>query len=100
MVEEVEEAVVAEAVEEAVVAEAVVAEAVEEAVVAEAVVAEAVEEALPPHNHHNHHSSNRMLHQLQMSKQWESFPTRSTATEQKQRISSKKSKDTSISIKT
>ena len=75
-----------------------VAAEVEEAVVVEAV--EAVEaEGLPHHNHHSNHSNNRMLHQQQMSKQWESFPTRSMAIEQKQRTSSKKSRDTSVSTK-
>ena len=77
-------------------AEAVEAEAVE----AEAVEVEAVEEDHPPHNHHNSHSNNRMLSQQQTSKLWENSPIPSMATVQKQKISLKKSKDTSVSTRT
>ena len=50
-------------------------EAVEAVEVVEAVEAvEAVEEDLLPHNHHSSRNNNKMLHQPQMSKRWESFP--------------------------
>ena len=64
------------------------AEAVEEAEV------EAVEEDLP--HHHSTLNSNRMLHQLEMLKQWENSQTHLTVTAQKQKTSLKKSKDTSV----
>ena len=68
------------------------AEAVKEAEV-EAEV-EAVEEDLP--HHHSTLNSNRMLHQLEMLKQWENSLTHLTVTVQKQKTSLKKSKDTSV----
>ena len=81
-------------------AEAVEAEEVEaEEVEVEVVEVEAVEDHQPC-NSHNNHSNNKMLHQRQMSKQWESFPTCSMVIEQRPKTLSKKSKDTSILTKT
>ena len=75
--------------------EAAEVEAVEE----EAAEVEAVEEVVEVHqplNRHNNHSNNRMWHQLQMSKQWESSQIRSMVIESKQKTSSKKSRGTSV----
>ena len=63
-------------------------EAVEAVEVVE--VVEAVEEDLPPHNHLNSHSNNRMLPQQRTSKQWENSRTHLMATVPKQKTSSKK----------
>ena len=76
------------------------AEAVEEEAVEEEAVEEEEAEDHQPLNRHNNHSSNRMLHQPQMSKQWESSQTHSMVIEPKLKTSSKKSKDTSVLIKT
>ena len=73
------------------------AEAVAEAVEVVEAAEEAVEEDLPLPNHHN---SNKMLPQLQMLRQWENSLTPLTVTVQKRKTSSKKSKGTSVSIKT
>ena len=79
--------------EEAEAVEAVEGEEVE-VVEEEVVEEEAEEEDLPPHSHHNSRNNSKMLPQPQMSKRWESSQTHSMATEQKQKTSLKKLKDT------
>ena len=76
--------------------EAVEVEAVEEEVAEEEVVEEEVVEDRQFHSRPNH---NRMFCQPQMLRQWESFLTRLMETKRRQKISSKKSKDTSILTK-